>query len=245
MLAKQRADRQRRPRGGLPMATKKLMEIDSHVPFDQWIHWMLHETHSENLKTLIHHSDLYERRYLAWEEVRIGRNPYFDTGTGFEGYFVGRCVGAEEALNKVVKVGDEILNNLIRLHRHEHRYQTRLMKTLVGELPDQQAIAEWAAELGAELARLRCNLIRNIEAADFQEETYALVYSLPAIAYEEEPRAIHQHYSLVRRVVDNPTNIVNPQRLIKPSQQDAWLVAQSVGKFGHPLVREALHHAPN
>jgi len=227
------------------MATRKLMNIDSTVPFDQWIYWVLHEKHSEDLMTLVHNSALYEHRYLAWEEVRIGRNPYFDTGTGFEGYFVGRCVGTEEALSSVIKVGDDILHNLVRLHRHEHLYQARLMKTLVGELPDQQAIAEWAAELGAELARLRCNLIRNTEAADFQAETYEMVHSLPSIEYQEAVQSIHQHYSLIRRVVENPTNIVNPAWLIKPSQQDAWLVACSVGKFGHPLIREALHFLPN
>lgn len=227
------------------MATKKLMNVDSNVPFDNWIYRILLETHLEHLMTLISSSEFYEPRYLAWEEVRIGRNPYFDIGTGFEGYFVGRCVGAEEALGKVVKVGSDILNNLVRLHRYEHSYQRRLMKTLIGELPDQQAVAEWAAELGAELARLRCNLIRNTEAADFQAETYELVHSLPSIIYQEEEHTIHQHYSLVRRVVDNPTNIVNPTQLIKPSQQDAWLVALSVGKFGHPLVREALRFTPS
>ena len=225
------------------MATRKLMNIDSYVPFDQWIYWMLHERHSEDLTTLIHNSDLYELRYLAWEEVRVGRNPYFDIGTGFEGYFVGRCVSTEEALASVLKVGDDILSNLVRLHRYDNNYHSRLMKTLIGELPDQQAITEWAAELGAELARLRCNLIRNTEAADFQAETYGLVQSLPAIAYKEEVENIHQHYSLIQRVVENPTNIVNPAWLIKPSQQDAWLVACSVGKFGHPLIREALHMA--
>lgn len=227
------------------MAVKQLMNIDSNVPFSDWIYWKLHESQVNNLLDFIHSSCFYQYRYLAWEEVRIGRNPYFDQGTGFEGYFVGRCIGAEEALLSVIKVGGDMLNNLVRLHRHEYRYQARMLKTLTGEQSDLQTIAEWAAELGAELARLRCNLIRNPEAADFQAETYELVRTLPSIEYQQDAHAIHQHYSLVRRLVENPTNIVNPSLLLKPSQQEAWLVAQLVGKFGHPLIRGALRVSPN
>lgn len=219
------------------MLSKGILEIDKEVPFGDWIHFWLQVTHGTTLGTLIQRSDEYERPYLAWELVRKGKNPYFENGTGFEGYFVGVCNSAGEALQNLLKLGQDMLEHITRLHRYEYQFRSRLLKTLTGELNDPHAMSEWSAELGAELAKLRCNLLRNRQANAFQTDTYRTVRWLPRIDYVENDHTIRQHYRIVYRSAPGARLVVAPGGL-KPSEQEAWLVVQSVGKFGHPLVRE-------
>jgi len=214
-----------------------MVEIDRGVPFGDDIYWWLKTRRGEGLENLEKLSSQFERRFLAWEEVRHGRNPYFVTGTGFEGYFVGSCQSPEQALNEILRLGREMQGNLVKLHRYDHRFQSRLFKTLQGELGDLKAMSEWSAELGATLARLRCKLLGNRQAEAFHNETYRLVETLPSISYMEAGHTIKQHYAVVAHPTQGP-KIVVELGILKPTDQDAWVIAKSVGRFGHPFVRE-------
>jgi hypothetical protein len=193
------------------------------------------------LERLVEQSRQFERSYLAWETVRKVRNPYFEDGTGFEGYFVGRLGSPAEALEMLLKIGQEMIDNNRRLYPHNPLFRSRLMKTLRGELEDPECIDVWAAQFGAMLGRLRCNLLTNQKASLFQSETYLLTNHLPPISYERGTVGIKQRYRLPFGMTDHAPKWSLRHELMKTSRVDAGVVATSVGKFGHPLIRAYLN----
>ena len=223
----------------------KTLEIASKVPYGTRIYWWLHMASDQPADALIRESGQFERHYLAWETVRNGQNPYFENGTGFEGYLVGCCQSSAEALERILGFSRDMLNSVTRLHKFEYQYRTRLFRTLRGELEDPAAMSEWAAEFGATLARLRCNVLGNRQVETFQSATYQHVYTLPPISYIPNGCCMKQLYKLeIADVVDGAKSYVDARALNGP-EQDAWLLAQSIGKFGHPLVREYLRFGRN
>ena len=215
-----------------------LMRIDSEVPFGTALStWLcLHHTH---LDRLVRH-DYMEKQYLAWETVRLQTNPYFLKGTGFEGYFVGRCPTPEAALDAILATSQGILDAIARLYRYDYDLRKRLMRTLIRETSDPQAIHVWSAYLGAALGRLRCQVASNKEAVLFQTQNYRIVSALPPIVYREVERDVRQIYAVGSLGSKPAGRIAVTTSLLKPSQQEAWMVAQSIGEFGHPLVRKIL-----
>jgi hypothetical protein len=220
------------------MSGKRILKIESTVPFSSSMYWWLRAVQDLSLEALIQSSRQYDRPYLAWETVRRRRNPFFENGTGFEGYLIGVCRSPDEALEQILLVGQGMLDNIIRLHRSDHSFKSRLIKTLLGEAYYPKAVAEWSVQLGATLARLHCNLLQNPQADDFHAETYRIVNDLPPISYRPGDHTLKQAYVLESNGGRRFVKAVVDLHMLKPLQQDAWLVAQSVGKFGHPLVRE-------
>jgi len=218
----------------------KTIEITSSVPYGTRIYWWLQMRSHQPAEALIKESGQFERHFLAWETVRKGQNPYFENATGFEGYLVGCCRSSSEALEQILGLSRDMLTSVSRLHRFDYRYQSRLLKTLTGELEDPAAMAEWSAQFGAALARLRCNVFCSRQVERFQSDTYQHVYLLPPINYTNHEDGIEQLY--VIEIPESPNSaktFVDANTLNLPDQE-AWLVAQSIGKFGHPLVREYL-----
>lgn len=218
--------------------------IETRAPFGRalYIYFGLYDIHINELpaKTRV------ERNYLAWEIVRRKTNPYFAEGTGFEGYLVGTCQTPPDALEAIIKVNQNILDAIARLYRFQIGLQSRLMKTLTGELADYESIHIWSAYLGAELGRLRTHIPRNKAAILFQNQTYAIVAILPPITYRSLNNRVVQNYGI--GYMDNPVMVIAPNlakldikgKMLNPSQQTPWLVASNIGRFGHPLVRSFL-----
>jgi hypothetical protein len=219
----------------------RLLKIENEVPFAHALYWQL-KLEGQSLETLAR-DHRYELPYLAWETVRKARNPFFVKGTGFEGYFVGICESPEDALDEILRTGHEILDSIAKLYRPEYGFKSTLMKTLSRELDDPKAIHVWSTCLGATVARLRCNLFKNREADAFHTETYRIVSRLPAITYTEDNHAIRQSYVIEAESLDAGPAIQINAAMFKPSDQDAWQVAESIGLFGHPLVRQFLDRA--
>lgn len=218
---------------------KNMVVVESEVPCDQTICRWLH-IRGRDFNNLIQHSRQYENAYLAWETVRIIRNPFFEEGTGFEGYFIGIIDSPEQMLDKLIEIGRHILNANYRLYRFDYAFRSRLMKTLHGELNDPKAIDVWAAAFGAMLGRLRCNVYLYPDISRFNSETYRIVNHLPRIQYEQRDTCIAQAYCLqLTKTSCLPKHEVTPE-LLKPCDYDAGIVAWSVGRFGHPLLREYL-----
>lgn len=219
-----------------------ILRIDSDIPFTDAVYgWMA--AHRHELDTLASPSRRFENNYLAWETVRRRTNPFFENGTGFEGYFVGQCTVPEEALDHILTMSQSILDNLARMYHNNFPFQSRLMQTLAEEHPDPKAMYIWSAELGAALGRLRVNVSRNAEATAFNANTYRLVQMLPPIHYQEAGQSIRQAYA-VTGSADNQRRALVTLSDLPPTRQHAWMVAQFIGKFGHPIVREFLRNNP-
>lgn len=215
------------------------LTVQTEVPFGASItvRMRINDATQEELVT---GSRKYVEQYLAWEIVRKCRNPFFDKGTGFEGYLVGTCSSVEQALEQIIAVGQESLDSISRLYRFNRVFKSQLMKTLTGESDEPKAMSEWSAQLGAAVARLRCRLLYNSQAAAFREQTYHIVGKLPGIQYFNKGRTIKQTYTLAYCGIDHVRQVSIASAQLKPSEQDAWIVAHFIGRFGHPLVREFL-----
>src|SRR5690348_6209547 len=149
------------------MLTTNTLQVDSKVPFGNSIYAWLNVAQSHTLEEFVAQSRLYEPTYLAWEEVRLGRNPFFENGTGLEGYFVGLCHTPEDVLERLLEIGRDALRHITRIHLHDPHFHSVLMQVLFEESDDPTAIAEWSTEFGATLGRLRCNLLNNAEGSAF------------------------------------------------------------------------------
>lgn len=221
-----------------------VITISSQVPFAESLHRWLN-ANAVQLDTLAEHSHHYDPNYLAWETVRKIRNPYFVNGTGFEGYFVGLCRTPEEALDAVLGIGHAMLDSIALMHRFDPRYRSLLLEVLVGERYDMHALYEWNALLGGALARLRCNVTQGFQAAQFRAETYLMTTSLPAIVYRKSGNTVKQEYVIPMDDGNNGNRLMITPQLLKPADRKAWTVVQSVGRFGHPLVRAYLREYTN
>lgn len=217
-----------------------LFPIATNVPhsalLDGWL-----RLYQVPLDRLVERSRRYERAYLAWETVRRTRNPFFWEGTGFEGYFVGINQSPDEMVTSLIEIGHQMLRSNWRLYRHEHTFKAKLMKTLTGELSEPRAIRVWSASLGASLGRLRCNVYHNYKAYCFQNETYWMVNHLPHINYMQDNHRVEQEYVLAPFNATCPSKPELPLNMLNPSDYDAGLVVQTIGCFGHPLIRTYLH----
>ncbi|MEO8606409.1 MAG: hypothetical protein ABI690_00885 [Chloroflexota bacterium] len=219
--------------------SSNFMCLSGPIPFADSFYWWL-KLHNIGLADLVKASRRYEHPYLAWEVVRKNRNPFFVTGTGFEGYYIGVCDSPEAVLDAIILTSRNILTNIMREYRMDYGFKSRLMKTLLGEVSDPKAIGIWAAEFGATIARLRRNLQHNIEGDTFRIDTYRAVKSLPFIDYREDDHQIMHNYSIGYPIPKPKIQVTMDS--IHSTDQDAWLVAWSIGRFGHPLVREYLEY---
>ena len=215
-------------------------KIESEVPFGHTIYGRLY-LHDYGLDELVIHNQM-EKTYLAWETVRQECNPYFVKGTGFEGYFVGRCSNPEEALELILAINQRVLDAIARLYHFQAPFRTRLMRTLLREKSDLKSIDIWSSYLGAELARLRAQILSICDAQEFQRQTYRIISMLPPIAYNEVDEDVTQRYAIGSLTTPTYAKINVTSHMLKPSQQDAWRVAENIGQFGHPLVRRLLDH---
>jgi len=218
---------------------QSIMYINGPIPNCRvLLRWL--KLHDYGLTRIAKDSHRYELPYLAWEVVRKNRNPFFMTGTGFEGYYIGISQSADEVLDAIIFISRNVLDNITRRYRVEYSFQSHLMMTLTGELSDPKAIEVWSAELGATIARLRCDLHHNPMADQFRVETYRIVKSLPNISYYENSHRILNNYSVGSQ--SSKLKAYVSMNSVQPADQDAWLVAWSIGRFGHPLVREYLEY---
>jgi hypothetical protein len=215
-------------------------QVNTDVPFGQPI-LVWSEISDARLNKMVERSHLFDSHYLAWETVRLGLNPFFVKGTGFEGYLIGVCESPAQTIEVIMTYCQNMLDRIARLYRHEYTFRSRLIKTLCRESDDPRAMNEWSAQLGATLAQLRCNLDHNLEAQKFQSQTYRIVHNLPPIHYWEDKDAtlLKQSYAF-SAPLDNRKVLLIDSRNITPAHQDAWMVAEAIGEFGHPLVREYL-----
>lgn len=217
-----------------------IVKVESEVPFGRNLYACLY-LRQLHLDTVVRHNQV-ERHYLAWETVRRQINPFFQKGTGFEGYLVGRCSNSAEALEEILVINQNILDAIARLYRFQYGFRSRLIKTLTREASDSEAIHIWSAYLGAELGKLRAQILQVPVAQAFRARTYRIVRTLPQMIYHEIEGDVTQTYVIGSADDIDPDKLAVSLEMLKSSQQDAWLVAEHIGEFGHPLVRRLLDH---
>lgn len=219
---------------------RNFITIENTLPFSQMIYACLC-LHQADLAEFVRH-DRIERHYLAWETVRKQTNPFFETGTGFEGYLIGQCTTPEAALDEVLIIGQRILDAIQRMHRFEYGLRSRLMQTLLRERIDYDLVSLWAEYLGAELGRLRAHILNHEAARRFRTTMYQIVESLPPMYYRQVGDRVLQRYMIGANGRPPADRLAITLSLLKPGQQDAWLVVEYIGQFGHPLIRRVLEH---
>ncbi len=215
-----------------------VVKIESEVPFGRTIYTHLY-LQNLHLDRFAQHTPM-ERNNLAWETVRKQVNPFFSNGTGFEGYLIGRCTSSEAALDEILGINQSIINAIARLYRFEYDFKSRLMKTLTEKKGDPEMIHIWSSYLGAELGRLRAQSLRNAQAQAFRSKTYKIVETLPPMVYHQTRDDIIQTYAVGSGDGVPGSRLLVTLPMLKPCQQDAWIIAENIGGFGHPLVRKLL-----
>ncbi len=215
-----------------------MLTVKNEVPFAESIYWRILLQHSNP-----NQQHTLDRPYLAWECVRKIRHPFLSPGTGFEGYYVGLYHQSGDVLEQLLHQCQWLLDGIVRLYPMEYGFHGRLMSTLVGERSDPKAIDIWSTYLGVLLARLRCNLFHNPEGESFRHATYMSVNVAPIIHYDLKEHTVLQTYTLAAQPPTGDAYLHIDLNSIPPARQDAWVVAENLGKFGHPLIRNMLKAA--
>lgn len=223
---------------------KGMKRIEGDVPFGDMLALWLEELQFRRGASISQVSHRFDRPYLAWESVRLVRNPYFEKGTGLEGYWIGQATSSEEVFDGLLHIGRDVLNSQVHLYRYQPNFRRRLMRALRGESIDFKVLTEWSVVLGAMLGRLRCNVHRNPVADTFRRETYRQVEGLPLIQYQEVGNDLRQVYELRDGEHPDGQRLYVDPNLLSTTDLEAWQIAASIGKFGHPLVRELLVSKP-
>ena len=217
-----------------------IVKIENEIPFGHMLYALL-SLQDLHLDKLVQHDEM-EKHYLAWETVRKQTNPYFQIGTGFEGYLISRCADSEAALEAILAISQDVLDAITRFYRYQYRLRSELMKTLTRDSNNIQAIAIWSAYFGAELGKLRAQILGDSKSQAFRAQTYNIVKTLPQIVYHETEKDITQTYAVGSGDTSKTSKLYITSAMLQPAQQDAWLVAENIGEFGHPLVRKLLVH---
>jgi hypothetical protein len=126
------------------------------------------------------------------------------------------------------------------MYHFRYDFRSRLMKTLTREAADPTAIHIWSSYFGAELGRLRAQILYEPEAQEFQRQTYKVISMLPPMTYHQSDHDVTQTYCLTTLYTPPVAKLTVVPEMLRPCQQDAWMVARNIGIFGHPLVRKLL-----
>jgi hypothetical protein len=216
-------------------------KVDNVPPYTEFLKSLLDEG---GLRSVVGKSHNLDASYLAWQQVRKNGVPLSETstrkvtlGTGFEGYFVGRVHSEEEMLSEIIGMGKSIWSGIRLMHRNSYQTRSRLEKAIMGTEYSTQYLNEWMAIFGAQLARQRAQILQNKPALAFRDKTKKTVGMLPRIDYNlDNSGQITQTYFLPNESTADALMYGG----MNDEEQLALLTMREIGKFGHPLVREAM-----
>ncbi len=220
-------------------SSKGLLIVESNVPYGAAIAaWLA--LRRQPLAELERSSRWYERPFLAWETVRRVRNPFYSMGTGFEGYYIGQCGSSDEMTERLLQLGRDMIASNDLLYNFDYNFKSRLMKALAEEALDLKALNAWSQVLGATLGRLRRMAASSPAASTFQQETYRMTNSVPPIRYTLHDHTVSQTYTLPFPGQHNARASALDPATVYPADREAAFVITTVGRLGHPLVRQYL-----
>jgi len=224
-----------------PQLTHRLLMIEGQIPFGGLVVCLVRLA-GIPWDVFIKSSRPYESAYLAWETVRQGRNPFFHKGTGFEGYLIGNCETAPEALQTLLSLGEEILASIPKSYNLEYGFRRKLMQTLYGSAANPRAIHIWGRQLGVILAELRPRVLQNGGSEVFRTQTYRAVDLLPPMFYRYERGVLVQTYFVDPFHNEHyPGKIWAESCLNSRTDRATWELVRQLGRFGHPLVRACMN----
>lgn len=188
-----------------------------------------------------------DEAYFRWQAIRLAGVPLngkknetrVTCRTGLEGYFVGSVESPEKLATELLEIGEQIWKGIKLLHKLNYSKRKRLEETILGKGYSSDAAFEWAAILGATIARLRAKLLYNKVGQEFQFSTRQEINGLPKIIYRvnELDSGLVQAYKLP--IADKQTIVIDSFGS-GDEQKLYWETVQNIGIFGHPLVRALL-----
>jgi len=188
-----------------------------------------------------------EIHYLAWQSVRHINGEQTSRLTGFEPYFIGQGLNAEQIALKIAQIGKEALDSIRTRHKEEPSFMKGMYRALLGQEANLTACQEMDVRLGTITAKLRGAM--NQEARQFQSETYNSLLSR-GIEYRiipaQEPsegyygRIIKQSYWLPRlrwrQELAYPA--ADQCQIAEFDPANPYHFMHLLGRAGHPLFRE-------
>ncbi len=202
--------------------------LSKHIPYD--IGGLLWAVDTDR-ESILKESHRIDPAYDRWQRVR---HPY--GLTGFEGYFVGSDMTAQQIAQAIAEIGKTVMSHLPREIRKVY------CDSLTGEKPNLSAIMLFSQEFGAVLGRLRAQAGMNNRARNFHDDLVARC-TMP-IEYELDASGIIQRLVLPQ-ISSRPNEIETPslgKEAFDPSHP--YGVMSLIGRVGHPTVRTLLGHIP-
>lgn len=187
-----------------------------------------------------------ERKRLA--VVRLGKVYAFDkeiSPTGFERYFIGSDLSAEDIVRRQVEIGRNMTLGIERYARYVPYVQgdplrtaASMLKTARGDAFSLQALPGLNAVYGAEVAKLRARRTASPLSPMILEKTDELVRRLGGVEYDVTGDTLSDMYYL-------PKVSMNPHRVwqvaLTKEEYNAYALVREIGRVGHPLIRQLIH----
>ena len=198
----------------------------NRLPYDlNYLSWGI------KVEKILNASHPIDPAYERWQRVR---HPY--GLTGFEGYFVGSNMSAQQIAQAIAEIGKTVISHFPRERRKV------FWDTLTGEKPNLGAMLVCSQEFGAILGRLRAQASINNQAREFHDDLVARC-TLP-IEYQVESSGITQKIVLPQ-INRSPSEIETPvlaKEAYDPSHP--YGLMSLIGRLGHPTVRILFANMP-
>ena len=202
--------------------------------------------------------------WAAWQNTRHAGKSSRGAATGNELYYAGKGLSADEIVQEIAKLGNQLRKSTERLYPSGPRSWKSIIETLQGTSFSIEACKELNELFAMSLAKQRALMSGNPEAENCQIETYRALLSMPDVEYKlikdpQEKRGfrIEERYSLPlplpagkrRPELKLPTNPSIIEQYQPPSvvgeegldpQHNPYHLMYVGGKVGHPLFRQAL-----
>ena len=218
-----------------------MLVIEKSVPQIGRLLWHTTLGNTARINEIILKSRVVEDSYLAHESVRKGHRAGIIVGnldldgqrlpyTGLEPYTVGLGLTVDEIIKIEAEAGMRIIRSL---GNSDLDYQ--YLQNLHGLRADTGMIKELATIYGALVARFRA--LGESDRSGFRSDTYAHIQQVPNISYWVNGDNLSQRLILPRVSTDFfPTTKVG----LTDKQLRGYMFVSELGRFGHPLVREAV-----
>lgn len=193
--------------------------------------------------------------WMRWQNTRE-QNPFTDrqSATGYEGYYVGLNMCAEEIANHLAQLGAGTLNTIHQLHRHNWQYLNRVWKVAQGEVDDLPILTQLNAYLMMNVGRLRVQVhpAKNQQGDAFRRRIAQQVQGQRMEYYGNDYGEIKiaREYALPLVHDDQPKLAITPHTFNATPQfsraelQEGYIFLHLLGRTGYPLLLLEMRKQP-
>ncbi len=178
--------------------------------------------------------------FLAWMLMRR-RNPFFSTGTGWEGHAIAHTLVPGNALDWMIALSKELMASANR-NCTTNKMRREMFSILEGTATVQN-LRFWNGVFGTALARLHVQTALSPIAREYRQQTYDLLPPATKVGLlRTKNGGIAEQYALPTIMLDGVVRIDLQLESASMSEEDqrALQLLQILGMIGHPSVRDAL-----